>query len=267
MKRIRSTSLLPILYLILAGTLCSALEAQSAVEPASLRLTSQGPPATVGPSLPQVIVEAGQGDEKGEIVVTTNRGFGFKLSAPLDKKAGLTSFTSLDGLANNLAVAATWRKPLLRAISPADLTASVPSKEAICRSLGIDAASDACSSDAALEKELRQRGVSSREIRDALLAYDETTFGKAWTWVLLAEGKAGYKQFEFFDNSAEKQSSDEISSSLSFSAAGVYGPGRLLIGATYQRAFEDGKTAARDSAQSRMPRVSKPAKSFLSDHR
>ena len=232
----RTDHLLTRAFLLVLVALAGAALPGEAVGPVAIALSTQGPPAVAGPSQSQVIIQAGQSDESGEIVLTHNN-LGIKLSAPLDKKAGLADFVSLDGLANNLALAVTWKHAF---IPSGDAAAVATGLEGVCKELGLNLQQVNCDTGV-IEKALRDGKASEAEIVRKLIEVDRLVYGGNWAWVLHAEGRAGYKKFDFFDLAASKQQSDEISSSFSLSGAGTYGPGRLLLSATYQQAFADSK--------------------------
>jgi len=208
-----------------------------------------GPAPAAGEPGRQVSLEAGQADGQGLIVITVGKDLTLKVSAPVDKSSGLATFTSLDGLANNLALTGVLKMQLSTRMAKAAWCNDNSERTKLYNATGETENRSSCQADKQYDgylKAVDKMPWNPEETQRELMEMDKVLFGDAWTWGLLAEGKAGYKQFEFFDAQAKKQSKDKISTSVSLSLMAVRkGSQRVLFSATYQQANSDGKISAR----------------------
>jgi hypothetical protein len=189
-----------------------------------------------------VLVEAGQANDRAEVSLQWVNGLGLKLGAPTDKTSGEGTFTNLDGLAGNLTLAVAWSKLLNPKVANSELDAQ---RNAICEGPGLGLTVADCRSDTELEMALEKLGRSAREIESAFAEYRKTWLPSSYLWSIAVEGKAGYKNFEFFDTAGAKDDADLYSGSLSAALVGTHGSGRLLFGVTY----EDAKKAQKKVVQ------------------
>lgn len=234
--------LVVVLCVFLVGSSAAAWGQSSTTERIE-DFAEEGPPSVVGSSPDQVKLEGGQANGQGEVVISFLNGLGLKISSPTDKDTETTEFTNLDGLANNLSVAVTWSRVGLGLVKVQDVRVVAQRQQKVCDDNKVPEAE--CVSDGSVEKFLKERGRSDREVRKAVLEFDRATFQDAWIWGTFIEGKVGNKKYEFFDQSAHDQVREEISRSISASIVGIYGPGRVSFGLTQQTAFEESKVKVR----------------------
>jgi hypothetical protein len=221
----------------------ASLNAQGSVQRQIESFAEEGPTSAVASSPSQVKIEAGQANGQGEISLRFANGLGLKVGAPTDKNSNVTEFTNLDALANNLSVSGTWSWTGWGLTQLNDVVLIAKRQEQSCKNNKIPLAK--CVSEGDVEKFLESERRPSREIRKAVLDFDRATFQDSWVWGTFIEGKLGQKKFDFFDSQAAEKEETEISSSISSSLVGIYGPGRISFGLSYQSAFEDAKTKAR----------------------
>jgi len=230
---------------VLATTLLAApnaVRAQVSVAPETAHAFSSAPFSPFANDGSGVVIEAGQANDRAEISLQWPTGLGLKLGAPTDKTSGEGTFTNLDGLAGNLTLAVAWSKLLDPKVATSGLEAQ---RNAICETPGRGLTLADCRSDTELENALKKLGRSAREIESAFAEYRNTWLPSGWLWSIAVEGKAGYKNFEFFDTNGAKDDADLYSGSLSAALVGTHGSGRLLFGVTY----EDAKKAQKKVVQ------------------
>lgn len=190
-----------------------------------------GPSSTILMGSPQVTVEAGQANNKAQIVVGFPQEFKLSLTAPLDKEADYTDFASLGGLPDNLKLTGNWSSMIFGKINTLD---RANQRDRVCNKYGLG---KSCLITE-LEDSLKARGIAEYIIHKVRLEYDKASFDSKWVWLVNLIGNVGHKEFEFFNTSSAEEVWNRFSVSGGIGFTGIYGHGYLAFGLEIEHAYK-----------------------------
>lgn len=196
-----------------------------------VKQVQQGPSSTMFMGSPQVIVEAGQDNNKAQVVIDFLSKFKLSLTAPFEKDANYTDFANLGGLQDNLKITGNWSSLLIGNINLHD---RANQRDKVCKNYGLE---ESCLVDV-LEDSLKARGKAEYVIQRAVMEYDRASFGRKWVWLIDIIGNIGHKEFEFFSTESTEEEWNKFSVSGGLGIAGIYGPGYLAFGLEIEHAYK-----------------------------
>lgn len=199
---------------------------------AKFAAAAAGAPSAVGPSAPQVTVEAGIANSKAQIVLDVRKGLEVSLSVPEDKKEDSTKFTDLDDLSDKVTLGFNFSRGFGKLVSP-DIPEAL---EKACEALGWDVKKVECTDSTKFEQKV-QKELQGKARRDALKSL--SFLDKGFLQGFSIKGAVAYKKFDYFDATAEKQKDTELSRSLTAAYVATKGGFRVAFGLTLQQDFKD----------------------------